>query len=115
MSGAALFVRFAESDPAAGERRAALMEAHKAHLRQAEALPEGFRILMSGPMQPEDGEQAAAIVIAQARSVDDFVRFSEADPFVRGGVYGRVRILRWTPTLCCVPGLGAGGADAKVS
>lgn len=109
-----LYVRFAESDPAAAERRQALMEAHKAHLRQAEALPEGFRILVSGPMQPEDGERSAAIVIAQARAVEDFIRFSDADPFVRGGVYARVRILRWTPTLSCVPGLGGAGEAAGI-
>lgn len=40
-----LYVRFAESDPAAAAQRAAQIEAHKAHLRNGEAMAQGFKIL----------------------------------------------------------------------
>lgn len=101
----ALYVRFAESDPAAVEQRAAQMGAHKAHLRNEDGLPEGFRILASGPMQAEGGGSAAALIIAEARCIEDVIAFSDADPFVIHGVYGRIRILNWMPTLSRVSGL----------
>jgi uncharacterized protein YciI len=101
----ALYVRFAESDPAAVEQRAAQMGAHKAHLRNEDGLPEGFRILASGPMQAEGGGSAAALIIAEARFIEDVIAFSDADPFVIHGVYSRIRILNWIPTLSRVSGL----------
>jgi uncharacterized protein YciI len=100
-----LYVRFAESDPAAVEQRAAQMDAHKAHLRNEDGLPEGFRILASGPMQAERGGSVAALIIAEARCIEDVIAFSDADPFVIHGVYSRIRILNWIPTLSRVSGL----------
>ncbi|WP_454701232.1 YciI family protein [Agrobacterium burrii] len=99
-----LYVRFAESDPAAAEQRKVQMDAHKAYLR-SETAPLGFRILASGPMQAESSGSSAALVIAEAHCIEDMIAFSDADPFVIHGVYKRVRILRWTPTLSRVPGL----------
>lgn len=100
-----LYVRFAESDPAAAEQRKVQMDAHKAYLRSEETAPLGFRILASGPMQAESSGSFAALVIAEAHCIEDMIAFSDADPFVIHGVYKRVRILRWTPTLSRVPGL----------
>jgi uncharacterized protein YciI len=100
-----LYVRFAESDPNATEQRVAQLEAHKAHLRNGEAKPEGFRILVSGPMSAGDGGPPAALIIAEAHSLEDVIAFSEADPFVVHGVYNRIRILNWTPTLSMISGL----------
>lgn len=99
------YVRFAESDPAAVEQRAAQMDAHKAHLRNEDGLPQGFRILASGPMQAESGGSAAALIIAEALCIEDVIAFSDADPFVIHGVYNRIRILNWTPTLSRISGL----------
>ncbi|EGP57961.1 putative Ycil family protein [Agrobacterium tumefaciens F2] len=101
----ALYVRFAESDPAAAGQRSAQMDAHKAHLRNEDGLTEGFRILASGPMQAEGGGSAAALIIAEARCIEDVIAFSDADPFVIHGVYSRIRILNWMPTLLRVSGL----------
>lgn len=101
----ALYVRFAESDPAAVEQRAAQMSAHKAHLRNEDGMREGFRILASGPMQAESGGSGAALVIVEARCIEDVIAFSEADPFVIHGVYNCIRILSWTPTLSRISGL----------
>lgn len=100
-----LYVRFAESDAGAAEQRAAQMEAHKAHLRNGEGKPDGFRILASGPMSAGDGGPPAALVIAEAHSLEDVIAFSDADPFVVHGVYNRIRILNWTPTLSTISGL----------
>ncbi|MDO1582658.1 YciI family protein [Rhizobium oryzicola] len=97
-----LFVRFAESDPEAADRRATWIEAHKLHLRQSDK--DGFRILLSGPTQPGDDGNAAALVIGEAPSMSVFADFSERDPFVVHGIYNRIRLLRWTPTLVAVPG-----------
>ncbi|MCZ7466234.1 YciI family protein [Rhizobium rhizogenes] len=100
-----LYVRFAESDPAAGEQRTAQMDAHKAYLRSEETMPLGFRILASGPMQAESGGSSAALVIAEAHCIEDMIAFSAADPFVVHGVYKCVLILHWTPTLSRISGL----------
>ncbi|CUX14568.1 MULTISPECIES: YciI family protein [Agrobacterium] len=100
-----LFVRFAESDPDATQQRVAQLEAHKAHLRNGNVMAEGFRILVSGPMSAGDGGPTAALIIAEARSLDDVIAFSDADPFVVHGVYSRIRILNWTPTLSMISGL----------
>ncbi|KJF73690.1 YciI family protein [Agrobacterium arsenijevicii] len=100
-----LYVRFAESDPAAVEQRVAQMDAHKAHLRNEDGVPEGFRILASGPMQADSGGSAAALVIVEACNIEDVIAFSDADPFVIHGVYNRIRILSWTPTLSRISGL----------
>lgn len=99
-----LYVRFAESDAAMGETRAAYMDAHKAHLRDEDSMPEGFRILASGPMQAAGGG-SAALIIAEARCIEDLIAFSDADPFVVHGVYNRIHILSWTPTLSQISGL----------
>jgi len=100
-----IYVRIAESDPDATVQRVAQMEAHKAHLRNREGKPDGFRILASGPMSAGDGGPAAALVIAEAHSLEDVIAFSDADPFVVHGVYNRIRILNWTPTLSTISGL----------
>ncbi len=100
-----LYVRFAESDPAAAVERAAQLSAHKAHLRNGEAMAEGFRILASGPMNAVAGGPSAALIIAEALSIEDVIAFSDADPFVIHGVYNRIHILSWTPTLSIISGL----------
>ncbi|MCZ7480026.1 YciI family protein [Rhizobium rhizogenes] len=100
-----LYVRFAESDPAAVEQRTAQMDAHKAYLRSEETMSLGFRILASGPMQTESGGSSAALVVAEAHCIEDMIAFSAADPFVVHGVYKSVRILGWTPTLSRISGL----------
>ena len=44
-------------------------------------------------------------------SLDDtriFIAFSDADPFVIHGVYNRIHILSWTPTLSTISGLEPG-------
>ncbi|SCX90884.1 YciI family protein [Rhizobium sp. NFACC06-2] len=103
-----LYVRFAESDPGAAAQRAAQIEAHKAHLRNGEAMAEGFKILVSGPMSAVADGPSAALIIAQARSIEDVIAFSDADPFVIHGVYNRIHILSWTPTLSTISGLEPG-------
>ena len=100
-----LYVRFAESDPDATRQRVAQLEAHKAHLRNGEAMAEGFRILVSGPMSAVAEGPSAALIIAEACCIEDVIAFSDADPFVIHGVYNRVRILNWTPTLSMISGL----------
>jgi uncharacterized protein YciI len=97
-----LFVRFAESDPEAADKREAWIESHKLHLRQS--FGQGVKILLSGPMLPADGGCHAALVIAEASSLSVFAAFSDSDPFVVHGVYNNIRLLRWMPTVVGVPG-----------
>ncbi|MNS52649.1 YciI-like protein [compost metagenome] len=51
------------------------------------------------------GGPSAALIIAEALSIEDVIAFSDADPFVIHGVYNRIHILSWTPTLSIISGL----------
>jgi uncharacterized protein YciI len=54
------------------------------------------------------GGSSAALIIAVALSIEDVITFSDADPFVIHGVYKRIHISSWTPTLSIISGLETG-------
>ncbi len=89
-----LAVRFAETDPDRLEERERWLAAHRAHLRGG-----GVAVLQSGPLASPDGGPAGGLLVAEVDSLDALRRFSDADPFVVHGVYGRIRILRWDRTI----------------
>lgn len=91
-----IVVRVACSDPRKAEERQRLIEAHKAYLRSG-----GVRILQSGPLAgPLAGPAVSGgLVVAEVGAMEEFVAFSDGDPFVLYGVYGDVRIFEWTVTL----------------
>jgi uncharacterized protein YciI len=89
-----LAVRWAETSPDKLSERQTWLAQHQAHLRSG-----AVEIVQSGPMSLDDGTPAGGLLIAEVESLDDLRRFSDADPFVVHGVYGRVHILRWTPTI----------------
>ncbi len=91
-----LAVRIAEASPHDPQDRARWFEAHKAHLRSGM-----INIVQSGPLYPseETAPPTAALVIAEVSSLEELRRFSEADPFVIHGIYGRVTIMRWDRTI----------------
>ncbi|MFW7354929.1 MAG: YciI family protein [Brucella sp.] len=90
-----IVARHAISDPNKAAERAEFFEQHRAYLRQAP-----IRILLSGASAPPvDGDRASALLIADAESLKEFIRFSDGDPFIRTGVYRDVIIFEWRPTI----------------
>lgn len=89
-----LVVRYASSDPRKIFERSQLLEDHKAYLRGSP-----LRILLSGPSAPPQADQVGkAIIIAEVEAIEEFIKFSEADPFVSSGVYDQVEIFEWRPS-----------------
>jgi uncharacterized protein YciI len=89
-----LVVRYASSDPRKTSERSQLLADHKAYLRGSP-----LRILLSGPSAaPQDDQPSKAIVIAEVEAMEEFLVFSEGDPFVSSGVYDRIEIFEWRPS-----------------
>ncbi|MBY9066161.1 YciI family protein [Hyphomonas sp. WL0036] len=74
------------------ERRAA---ARPAHLEWVVSLGDTCR--MAGPLLNEDGKMIGSVFLMEAESADAARALNAADPYVKGGVFGRVSILetRW--------------------
>ena len=89
-----LAVRFAETSPDKLDERMIWLAQHQAHLRSG-----AVKILQSGPLAAADGTPAGGLLIAEVDALDDLRRFSDADPFVVHGIYGRVEILHWARTI----------------
>ncbi len=89
-----LFIRLAYDDATKGPERAANIEAHKAHLRGGAA-----NVVQSGPLHGADGGKIGALIVFEARSMDDVKAFDAADPFVRAGVYRETQIMAWERTI----------------
>lgn len=90
-----------DTDDALSSRLAA-REAHVARLRTL--LDEG-RLLLAGPCPAIDAEDpgpagfSGSIVIARFESLADARAWADADPYVAAGVYGRVEVRPFRPTL----------------
>ncbi len=89
-----LAVRLAETSPDKLEERTIWLAAHQAHLRSG-----AVTIVQSGPLADDAGAPAGGLLIADVDTLEDLRRFSDADPFVVHGIYGRVRILQWNRTI----------------
>lgn len=71
--------------------RLARYDAHKAFLADPSAY--GIRIVMSGPLTADDGEQMiGSLFLIEAADRAMVERFNRADPFHQAGIWERVTI-----------------------
>ena len=89
-----LAIRHAETSPDKIAQRQTWLAQHRAHLRSG-----AIEIVQSGPLLDEAGAPVGGLLVAEVDSLDDLRRFSDADPFVIHGIYGRVHIRRWDRTI----------------
>ena len=89
-----LAIRYAEVAPDRLAERQTWLAQHQAHLRSG-----AIAIVQSGPLSCEGGTPAGGLLIAEVESLDDLRRFSDSDPFVTHGIYGRIHILQWNRTI----------------
>jgi uncharacterized protein YciI len=69
--------------------------AHRAFVEGQSERP-NFRIVISGPLQSEDGEtMGGSLFIVEAETLAMVEAFVQADPFSTAGVWGEVRINRF--------------------
>ncbi len=87
-----LFAVHALDKPGALPLRLDLYAAHRTFLEGAE---HGVKLVMSGPLQSDDGEtMIGSLFIIDAPDRDTLVAFTKADPF-SDGVWGEIRITRF--------------------
>lgn len=89
-----LAIRIALSDPRKAEARLEDLEEHKRYLRSGRV-----DVLQSGPIDDGTGAVTGGVVIAEVGSLDEMQAFSAGDPFVINGVYDRVNVFEWNPTI----------------
>jgi uncharacterized protein YciI len=73
--------------------------AHRAYVESAEAggpRPGGIRVVLSGPLQSDDGEMMiGSLFIVEAESQTQVAAFTAADPFTVQGIWASVTIARF--------------------
>jgi uncharacterized protein YciI len=68
--------------------------AHRSYVETAEG--HGVQVVLSGPLQSDDGEMMiGSLFIVEAKNRDAVTLFTEADPFQTAGVWGRIEIARF--------------------
>jgi uncharacterized protein YciI len=89
-----LFAVHALDKPGSLQLRLEIYAAHRAFV-ETEA-EHRLNILLSGPLQTDDGEMMiGSLFIIDAPDHDTVSAFCEADPFYTSGVWGDVRITRF--------------------
>lgn len=91
------YAMIAEDDPAQGETRARLRSAHRERL---DTLRQEGRLLLAAPWGEDDAVAhdpaegvRGSLVVAAFPSLDSARRWWSDDPYVRGGLYARWRLL----------------------
>ena len=89
-----LFALFCVDKPNSLELRMATREAHLAYAG-------GFRdrLKLGGPMLDEAGEMAGSIIFLEAEDLAAARAFSAEDPYNKAGLFQRVDITAFRPTL----------------
>lgn len=89
-----LFALFCVDKPNSLDLRMATREAHLAYVR-------GFasQLRLAGPMLDEAGEMAGSIILMEADDIAAARAFSADDPYTKAGLFARVDITAFKPTL----------------
>ena len=74
--------------------RIATREAHLAW-----AADQKHRIRRAGPMLSETDTMAGSLFFLEAESADDVRAFNAADPYSKAGLFDRIEVQRFRPTL----------------
>jgi len=90
----AIFALFCLDKPNALDLRMATREAHLAYAG-------GFsgKIRLGGPMLNEAGEMAGSIIFMEADDIAEARAFNAEDPYTKAGLFQRVDITAFRPTL----------------
>ncbi len=93
-----LFVLTCLDKPGALPVRLANREAHLAHI---DAHRNAVRV--AGPLLNEDGEMAGSLLVLEVADRAAAEAFSAADPYAKAGLFDRVEIRAWRPTIGALP------------
>ena len=87
-----LFVFIGHDGPDGAARREANRERHVANL---EALHRKGQLVYGGPIRDASDRSVGAVLILEAPDMDAARAIIEADPYVKGGVFGKFAINRF--------------------
>ena len=86
-----LFAIFCLDRPDRGHLRLTLLDAHRAHFRQA-----GDAVRAAGPMRDDTGaSQCGSLIVYQADTIDAARAFIDADPYAQAGLFEQVTVRQW--------------------
>ena len=86
-----LFAIFCLDRPDRGHLRQSLLDAHRAHFRQA-----GDAVRAAGPMQEDTGTaQCGSLIVFEAETIDDARAFIDSDPYAKAGLFEQVTVRQW--------------------
>ena len=77
------------------------LAARSAHLDYVGAHPSLVRL--AGPMLNEAGESIGSLFLVEAADIEAVRAFAAADPYALAGLFERVEIRAWRPTIGAVP------------
>ncbi|GAN78722.1 YciI family protein [Acidocella aminolytica] len=90
-----LYILHAKDKPGSLQLRLDHYAAHRMFLEEQDEAGT-VSVLMSGPLQTDDGEQmTGSLLLLEAPSRDVIERFIAEDPFTREGVWGEVNVSRF--------------------
>ncbi|QAY64730.1 hypothetical protein ET495_03825 [Xylanimonas allomyrinae] len=78
------------------ERLDALRPEHRAFLR---ALHDAGRVVVSGPLVPDDGAPAGALIVVDADDAAAAAALLDADPFRHAGLVTERTVREWVPVI----------------
>lgn len=89
-----IYALFCVDKPNSLDLRMATREAHLAYARGF-----GGQMKLGGPMLNEAGEMAGSIIFMEAETIEKVREFSANDPYSKAGLFERVDITAFRPTL----------------
>ena len=88
-----MFVMFYGIDkPGSQSKRANLKSRHSARLNRG---ADGIRVLQSGPLLDDKGQEVGSLGILEAESCDAVSNFMAKDPYIEEGIFEEVVIREW--------------------
>lgn len=89
------YVLYAMDKPDSLDRRLEHYAAHRTYI-EANDTAEGVSVVMSGPLQTDDGTtMIGSLILIDAPSREAVEQFIAKDPFTSEGIWGKVRISRF--------------------
>jgi uncharacterized protein YciI len=86
----ALFSFYGKDGPQGPQRR---NEHREGHLENIASMDQAGRIVFAGPLKNEAGASIGALIIFDAADLDAALKWVEADPYVKGGVFETIEVL----------------------
>jgi uncharacterized protein YciI len=93
-----LYLRICFDKKDSGELRGKMLKSHREYIGSHVGIAkDGVKIVQAGPMCAGDdlSNNIGSFLVVEANSFEAALRFHEADPFTRAGLFDDPKIVRW--------------------